>query len=164
MARRISNGSMVFLFVVVSGVALVAQRGHFVTGGANAPICTDEGLVVSCQGTVAGLGGTTFEITVAASGTAIVDCQNPGGNVAPGQATTFEGAGGTGELPTPQNGRYDFPDLRTLEPGPLPPEPTCPNEQWVPIITDVVFTSPATVTLFEDGVQVDQITVPIGSS
>ena len=36
-----------------------AQSGHFITGGGNAPSCTDEGTTVECTGKVAGLGGTT---------------------------------------------------------------------------------------------------------
>src|SRR5215217_8018173 len=60
--------------------AASAQSGHFVTGGANAPTCTDIGLQVQCSGKVAGLGGTTFEIAVEAKGVASVVCINHGGN------------------------------------------------------------------------------------
>jgi hypothetical protein len=44
-----------------------------VTGGANEPICTDIGTQVRCSGKVAGLGGTTFTITITAQGTASVE-------------------------------------------------------------------------------------------
>ena len=136
-----------------------AQSGHFITGGGNAPECTDEGTTVECTGKVAGLGGTTFEITIAAAGIASVECTNPGENVAPGQDTAVDVAGTTGPQPTPRNGQAPF-TIETDDPEPLPPTPTCPNDQWVPNIVDVTFTT-ATLTLFEDGVQSDQVVVPV---
>jgi hypothetical protein len=69
-------------------------------------------------------------------------------------------AGSSGELPTPSNGRYEFADLKTATPEPLPPTPTCPNDQWIPHIVDVSFTV-ATLSLFEDDVLVDTVTVPV---
>ena len=137
----------------------VAQSGHFLTGGGNAPKCVDIGTQVSCTGKVAGLGGTTFEITIEAEGVASVECTNPGGNVAPGQNTSVAVEGGTGPQLTPRNGQFKF-TITTDEPGPLPATPTCPNNQWTAEIVDVTFTT-ATLTLFEDGVQSDQVTVPV---
>jgi hypothetical protein len=158
--RRISIvGIVVAVALGLSSAAALAQSGHFVTGGANAPVCTDIGTQVTCSGKVAGLGGTTFEITVEADGIATVECTNPGGNVAPGQNTTVTVAGSTDPLPTPRNGQYRF-RVTTDEPGPLPPTPTCPNPQWTATIVDVAFTT-ATLTLYEDGQLSDQITVPV---
>jgi hypothetical protein len=136
-----------------------AQSGHFVTGGGNAPECTDEGTTVACTGKVAGLGGTTFEITIEAAGIASVECTNPGGNVAPGQDTAVTVAGTTEPQPTPRNGQFVF-AVETDDPEPLPPTPTCPNDQWTPNIVDVAFTE-ATLTLLEDGVVSDVVTVPV---
>ena len=140
------------------GTAL-AQAGHFIESGAGAPQCTDIGTQVRCTGKVAGLGGTTFEITIAAQGIASVVCINPAGNRAPGQDTAVTVAGSTGPLPTPRNGQFVF-TITTDPPAPLPPTPTCPNDQWTAEIVDVTFTT-ATLTLFEDGVQSDQVTVPV---
>jgi hypothetical protein len=136
-----------------------AQSGHFVTGGGNAPACMDEGTTVACTGKVAGLGGTTFEITVEADGIASVECTNPGENVAPGQDTAVTVAGTTEPQPTPRNGQFVF-AVATDDPEPLPPTPTCPNVQWTPNIVDVTFTV-ATLTLLEDGVVSDVVTVPV---
>ncbi len=136
-----------------------AQSGHFLTGGRNAPSCTDVGTQVRCTGSVAGLGGTTFEITVEATGTAEVVCINPGGNRAPGQDTTVTVEGSTDPLPTPRNGRYNF-TIMTDDPGPLPSTPTCPNANWTAEIVDIHFTT-ATLSLYEDGVLSDQVTVPV---
>lgn len=139
--------------------AAFAQSGHFVTGGANAPICTDIGLQVTCTGKVAGLGGTTFEITITAPGVATVECHNPAGHVAPGQDTAVTVAGTTGPLPTPRNGQFLF-SITTDSPAPLPPTPTCPNEMWTAEIVDVTFTT-ATLTLLEDGFVSDQVSVDV---
>lgn len=136
-----------------------AQSGHFIERGAGAPVCTDIGTQVQCTGKVAGLGGTTFEITVEASGIASVVCINPGGNRAPGQDTAVTVSGTSGPLPTPRNGQYEF-TITTAPPGPLPPTPTCPNEMWTPVIVDVTFTT-ATLSLFEDSFLSDQVTVPV---
>jgi len=155
-------------FLLLSAVAVAAlafpgvasaQSGHFLTGGGNAPSCTDIGTQVECDGKVAGLGGTTFEITIEADGIASVECRNPGGNVAPGQDTAVTVAGTTDPLPTPRNGQFRF-TVTTDDPEPLPPTPTCPNAQWTPEIVDVTFTE-ATLSLFEDGVLSDQVTVPV---
>ena len=137
----------------------LAQSGHFIEKGGNAPECTDIGTQVECTAKVAGLGGTTFEITIEADGIANVECTNPGGNVAPGQDTAVTVEGSTDALPTPKNGQYVF-TITTDSPDPLPPTPTCPNDGWTATIVDVTFTT-ATLTLFEDGIQSDQVVVTV---
>ena len=149
----------VFAGLVFGAAPAFAQSGHFIENGAGAPVCTDEGTTVECTGKVAGLGGTTFEIRISAAGIASVECTNPGGNVAPGQDTAVNVAGTTGPLPTPRNGQFVF-TIATDEPPQPPPTPTCPNDMWEANIVDVAFTT-ATLTLFEDGVQTDQVIVPV---
>jgi hypothetical protein len=135
------------------GGAAFAQAGHFV----GTPTCTDQGTTAECTGKVAGLGGTTFEITVTASGTASVECTNPAGNVAPGQSFTLTAAGTSGPQPTPRNGQFRF----TVETEtPTAPAGSCPNPQWTATVVDVEFGN-ATITLTEDGVTSDTITVPV---
>lgn len=152
--RRIET-AVGFILLMVGMVW--AQSGHFVVGGNNAPSCMDQGTQLVCSGKVAGLGGTTFEIVVEAEGTAIIECTNPGGNVAPGQDTEITATATTGPQPTPRNGHYNF-SLTTATPH-VPNYPTCPNEMWVASVIDVVF-GDATITLFEDGDLRDQIVVP----
>jgi hypothetical protein len=149
------SASLAVLVLVLGASPAFAQSGHFV----GTPTCRDIGTQVRCTGKVAGLGGTTFEITVEAAGIAEVECTNPGGNVAPGQDTAVTVAGTTDPLPTPTNGNYRF-SITSDDPEPLPPTPTCPNNQWTPNIVDVTFTT-ATLTLLEDGVVSDTITVPV---
>jgi hypothetical protein len=131
-----------------------AQSGHFV----GTPTCTDNGTTITCDGKVAGLGGTTFQINVSAPGTATVTCTNPAGNVAPGQNTSVTATGTTGPQPTPRNGQFRF-SLTTLTPT-VPNTPTCPNSKWRATVTNVTF-GDATLTLTEGGVVSDTITVPV---
>src|SRR5215218_10888829 len=100
-----------------------AQSGHFV----GTPTCTDTGTQVQCSGKVAGLGGTTFEIRVSATGTASVTCTNPAGNVAPGQSFTATSTGSGGPQPTPRNGSVTFSVSTTT---PVAPAGSCPNSKW----------------------------------
>lgn len=153
--KRLAVIAGTIALTLTAGVAH-AQSGHFV----GTPDCTDIGLQVECDGKVAGLGGTTFAITVVADGVATVECVNPGGNRAPGQDTAITVAGSSGPLDTPRNGQYRF-TVTTRSPNPLPPTPTCPNPQWTPVITDVAFDE-ATLVLTEDGAVSDQVVVPVG--
>jgi hypothetical protein len=68
--------------------------------------------------------------------------------------------GTTGEQTTPRNGQFRFTDLSTDDPEPRPATPTCPNDQWIPNIVDVAFTE-ATLTLLEDDLEANSITVPV---
>ncbi|SFM74672.1 hypothetical protein [Nitrosomonas communis] len=143
----------VIIYLASAGMAF-AQSGHFVGD----QVCTDIGTQVQCKGKVAGLGGTTFQINVAANGTAIIECENPGENVAPGQDTEVTALGGSGPLATPRNGQYRY-TVSTNTPT-VPNVPTCPNEKWTAHVVDVTFTT-ATITLLEDNVISDQVTVPV---
>jgi hypothetical protein len=113
MLRKI--GIIAVLSLIVAAVAAVpalAQSGHFLTGGGQAPDATgprnDGSLLVT--GKVAGLGGTTFQITASTSATATYACQNNGGNfpsdpkkqVVSGPVT--DSVGGD----TPRNGQFSF--------------------------------------------------------
>jgi hypothetical protein len=130
-----------------------AQSGHFVGN----QTCTDNGTTVSCSGKVAGLGGTTFTITVSATGTASVTCTNPAGNVAPGQSFTTTTTGSSGPFPTPRNGSAHY---TVASNTPSAPAGSCPNNKWTATVTDVAFTT-ATISLFEDSTLSDQVTVPV---
>jgi hypothetical protein len=130
-----------------------AQSGHFV----GTPTCVDQGTTLLCTGKVAGLGGTTFEITVEAPGVATVECTNPGGNVAPGQTFDTEATGTSGPLATPRNGQFRF---RVSTETPTAPAGSCPNPKWTATVTDVEF-GDATITLTEGDDVSDTITVPV---
>jgi hypothetical protein len=152
MKRLLAVGVVTAAVLALPSVA-AAQSGHFV----GTQTCTDIGTQVQCSGKVAGLGGTTFTITVSAQGTASVTCTNPAGNVAPGQAFSFTATGSSGPFPTPRNGQSAY-TVRTN--APTAPAGSCPNPMWTATVTDVAFTT-ATISLFEDSTLSDQVTVPV---
>jgi hypothetical protein len=152
MKRFLAVGVVTAAVLALPSVAS-AQSGHFV----GTQTCTDIGTQVQCSGKVAGLGGTTFTITVSAQGTASVECHNPAGNVAPGQSFSFTAAGSSGPFPTPRNGQSPY---TVMTNAPVAPAGSCPNSKWTAVVTDVQFTT-ATISLFEDSTLSDQTTVPV---
>jgi hypothetical protein len=154
MLRKIGIIAVLSLLVTAfAAVPVLAQAGHFV----GTQTCRDIGTQVQCSGKVAGLGGTTFTILVSAQGTASVTCTNPAGNVAPGQSFTTTSTGTTGPTATPRNGQASF---NVTSATPTAPAGSCPNPKWTATVTDVQFTT-ATLTLLENNVVVDTITVPV---
>jgi hypothetical protein len=153
MKRYLLFGAVAAAVLAFPGAA-AAQSGHFVGN----QTCTDIGTQVQCSGKVAGLGGTTFTITVAATGTADVTCTNPAGNVAPGQSFDFDAAGASGPFSTPRNGQASY---TVTTNAPSAPPGSCPNPRWTATVTDVAFTGNATLSLFEDSTLSDQVMVPI---
>jgi hypothetical protein len=143
--------ALVFTVVFGAGAAL-AQSGHFLGD----VTCEDLGTQLQCCGKVAGLGGTTFEITLSSAGaTASVVCTNPGGNVAPGQNTTITATGTSGPLSTPRNGQFRY-CVTTATPT-VSGATACPNASWTAAVSDVTFTE-ADLTLSEDGTTSDTTT------
>ena len=117
-----------------------AQNPHFV----GQVSFTDLGTTLRATGSIAGLGNEDIDVVLTATGTAIIDCRNPGGTVAPGQNKTVTVSGSQTGLEV-KNGRANF-TVTTTEP--VAPAGSCPNPQWTPIVRDVVFTS-ATITVFQ---------------
>jgi len=101
---------------------------------------------VTVTGKLAGLGDNqNITINVAVPVTFTVDCQNPGGNIAPGQrhmGTLI----GSGTFTSDKNGNVVF-SVTTDAPTASPED--CPNPKWTPIIRDVTY---GDVTVTADGV------------
>jgi hypothetical protein len=112
----------------------LAQNPHFV-GQVRS---TDLGTQLQVSGSVAGLGNENIDVEVIANGIASVDCENPGGNVAPGQRTEVASTGTVTNVEV-KNGRANF-SVTTATPT-VPNVPTCPNSKWTATVTDVEFTS-----------------------
>ena len=126
--------------VVGSAAPAMAANPHFI----GSPKVVDHGTTLSVSCSVAGLGNEDVKVVVTATGTAVVDCRNPGGNIAPGQRKTVN-VSGQQVITDVKNGRINF-AVTTL--APAPPPDSCPNSQWTPILRDVQFTD-ADVAIFQ---------------
>jgi hypothetical protein len=122
-----------------------ANSPHFKKGGE--PVCTFSGttsIPVTCTGTLTGLGMEDLNLHLSVSGFALYQCQNGGGNTAPGQNKVLEGPA-TSDTAIPasaiKNGNLTF----TTNPATLTAAPTvsgatagCPNSNWTgvnPVLT-----------------------------
>jgi hypothetical protein len=122
-----------------------ASNPHFKKGGE--PVCTFSGstsIPVSCTATLAGLGNEDVLVHLSVSGFALYQCQNGGGNTAPGQNKVLVGPA-TSDTSIPasaiKNGNLTF----TTNPATLTAAPTvsgatagCPNPNWTgvnPVLT-----------------------------
>ena len=142
------------LAVVVFGMVALLLMATTATAAVNfrrGPTFTDLGTTLRATGDVSGLGQTTLDVFLDGEGIATVECRNPAGNVAPGQATAVDVSGSQTGI-QPKNGRATF-NVTTIAPT-VGPE-ACPNPQWTARVTDVDFTS-ATLTLQQGGQTVFQ--------
>jgi len=133
--------------VLVGAQASLAASPHFKKGGE--PTCTitstsAPSASVTCTASLAGLGNADVVVHTSVSGTAVYQCQNGGGNTAPGQNKVLIGpATSTTSIPASQikNGNLTF----TTNPAVLTAAATvpgavagCPNANWTgvnPVLT-----------------------------
>jgi hypothetical protein len=139
-----------FLLVLTSFSAVAAGQ-HFTHGGE--PICdvalSGASATVSCSGELAGLGNEDLLIDTTVSGSALYQCQNPGGNLAPGQNRVLEGPVTEPTLiPSDaiKNGRvaFDTNDVTLTAPETVSAAVAgCPSSGWTGVnptltVTDIV--------------------------
>jgi len=141
MLRKFGIIAVLSLIVVaLAAVPALAANPHFVRG----PAFSDRGTQLLVTGTVAGLGNEDIDVVVDAEGFATVECENPAGNVAPGQTTEVDVSGSANDVQV-KNGKATF---RVLTDEPTVGDEACPNPKWTPTVTDVEFTE-ATITIFQ---------------
>jgi hypothetical protein len=137
----------------------IAASPHFKHGGT--PTCTISGggttsTSTTCTGSLTGLGGGDVVLSTTVRGFAVYQCQNPGGNLAPGQNRVLVGPSTT---PTTipgneiKNGNLTF----TTNPAVLSASSTtsgsnagCPNGQWTGVNPSLTLTS-ITLTISQSG-------------
>jgi hypothetical protein len=147
--RLLVAGLAVALFGSLSAIALGASP-HFKHGGE--PVCTISGsgtnsTSTTCTGSLTGLGGGDVTINTTVSGFAVYQCQNNGGQIAPGQNKVLVGPSTT---PTTipgneiKNGNLTF----TTNPATLSAPSTvtgaqagCPNANWTGVNPSLTLTS-----------------------
>jgi hypothetical protein len=119
------------------------------------PHCTGQGIQVTVEdgiltvsGKVAGLGEEPANAVVTADVTVEILCENPGGNIAPGQTQETQATGEAVILPA-GSGQTTF----SVQTDPIEiPEDACPNEAWTAHPT--FFFGDVTVEFFQEGQEV----------
>jgi hypothetical protein len=132
---------------LLTAQASLAASPHFKKGGE--PACTitptsASSDSVSCTASLAGLGNEDVVVTTSVSGTAVYQCQNNGGQTAPGQNKVLVGpATSTTSIPASQikNGNLTFTTNPAVLTAPATVSGTaagCPNPNWTgvnPVLT-----------------------------
>lgn len=138
-----------FLLLVVSAPSAQAASPHFKRGGE--PVCTitasGSSTSTTCRAVLAGLGNQDLLATVSVSGFAVYQCQNNGGNIAPGQNRVLVGPSTTPTLidsSAIKNGNLTF----TTNPAQLSAPSTvsgsaagCPGSNWTGVHPQLTVTS-----------------------
>jgi hypothetical protein len=157
--RRFIIPVIVLLVAGTTAAAALGASPHFKKGGT--PTCTISGggtssTSTTCTGSITGLGGGDVEIDTTVSGFAVYQCQNGGGNTAPGQNRVLVGPSTT---PTNisgneiKNGNLTF----TTQPAALTAASTvsgdaagCPNANWTGVNPQLTLTD-ITLKIFQGG-------------
>src|SRR5262245_28578159 len=134
--------------LILTAPAANAASPHFKKGGT--PTCTFAGttsIPVTCNGVLAGLGNDDLNLHLAVSGFALYQCQNGGGNIAPGQNRVLVGpATSNTAIPASaiKNGNLTF----TTNPATLTAAPTVsgatagwPNAKWTGVNPTLTLTT-----------------------
>jgi hypothetical protein len=151
--------TVVVALAAVTAATATAASPHFKKGGS--PVCTISGGATSkstsCTASLAGLGGGDLTINTTVSGFAVYQCQNAGGNVAPGQNRVLVGpvtAPTTIPSGAIKNGNVTF----TTNPAVLTAPSTvsgsaagCPNPNWTGVNPNLTVTN-ITMTIAQGGV------------
>jgi hypothetical protein len=145
--------------LLVTAQTSLAASPHFKKGGE--PVCTVSGSgatrSTTCSASLAGLGMETLVINVTVSGFAVYQCQNQGGNTAPGQNKVLVGpVTAPTTIPADQikNGNVSFttnPAVLTAPGTVTGAEAGCPNPNWTGVNPTLTLTD-ISMTITQGGV------------
>jgi hypothetical protein len=157
--RRTIIAVAVLVAFAMTATAAMAASAHFKRGGE--PVCTISGSSTSksttCTATLAGLGNQDLNIETTVSGFAVYQCQNGGGNTAPGQNRVLVGpvtAPTTIPASAIKNGNVTFttnPAVLTAPSTVTGAQAGCPNSNWTGVNPTLTVTS-IKLTIAQGGV------------
>jgi hypothetical protein len=133
----------VFLVGAITASGALASSVHLKPPKGE-PSFTDNGLTLTANGALAGLGNGDVLITLTARANATATCTNPAGATQPpGQNPAPVTVSGSQAIPQSEikNGNVSFSVTTTGPVSPIPGAPGCPNPKWTETITDLSFTS-----------------------
>ena len=148
MKRILAIAALAVSALLLTASGALASSPHFKKNGS--PVCTvtlsGSSAGTSCSGALAGLANDDLLITLTTSGTAVYQCQNGGGNTAPGQNRVLIGPSVTPaffDADAIKNGNLAFSIQNTLT---APTTVTaaaagCPNNNWTGVNPVVTVTS-----------------------
>jgi hypothetical protein len=125
-----------------------AASVHLKFGANSEPTFIDNGLSLTSNGALSGLGNVDLVVTLSATANVTANCTNHGGNLPPGQNPAPITVTGSQSIPASaiKNGNVDFSVTTSQPTTPIPGAPDCPNPNWSENITDLAFTT-ATITV-----------------
>lgn len=135
--------TLLVIVMLILAVPVFAASVHLKGGKNAAPTFTDNGLSLTADGELSGLGNGDVLVTLEAQADVTSTCTNQGGNQAPGQNPAPLTVTGSVAIPDPEikNGNTPF-SVTTTAPDPIiPGAPDCPNPNWTESIDDLAFTS-----------------------
>jgi hypothetical protein len=148
-----------FLLIFFVAPSASAASAHFKKGGS--PTCTvnSSGASASttCTATLAGLGNGDVHIVTTVSGSAVYQCQNGGGNTAPGQNKVLVGpVTEPTDIPSSaiKNGNLTFttnPAVLTAPTTVTGAEAGCPNPNWTGVNPTLTVTH-VSLDIYQGGV------------
>ncbi|WP_247043764.1 hypothetical protein [Arthrobacter rhizosphaerae] len=156
--RRVLTLFAAILFVLVTGMtaahavtnfANAPQGAHYARGAAE-PVCTLNGLTVTCTGTqIAGVGNTNATVELAVTSTFTGVCHNPGtNNKVVDPFTESETTTTSSELTSTKNGRLIVPaqSATGTSSEEFLADFSCPNPNWTPEVTGTAISYEYTLT------------------
>jgi hypothetical protein len=159
-----SGGRVTVLFAALlvfglTATAATAASPHFKKNGSPTCNVSTGGTTSSttCSASLAGLGGGDLVIQVTVQGTAVYQCQNNGGQTAPGQNRVLVGpVTAPTTIPSDQikNGNVSFttnPAVLTAPTTVTGAEAGCPNPNWTGV-NPVLTTTDISMTISQGGV------------